>query len=344
MIRVSSNNEWDTLEEVIVGRVEGARIQSEDPGLRMADFWHLSDSEPIPSGPFPERVVEETKEDLEVLAEALSSLGVIVHRPSLPQPERTYSSPHWSSDGLHSYCPRDTLLVVGDTIIETPMVQRSRQYETLPLRPILHECLRGGARWLSAPRPALLDDSWRRRNGFHIALNEHEPLFDAANVVRLGQDLLYLVSDSGNYLGARWLQSVLGSSTVSRSSTGFAIPFIDTTIVPVREGLVFVPAEFVRPDNLPEVLRDWEVVYFNEPSQNTPKGRPGFKLDGAEPPHGTARSRVGRSAAATAHPCFGETRCQRTPAHLAALPQPGRRLPLRHARSETKPARATSVT
>lgn len=266
MIRVSSNNEWDTLEEVIVGRVEGARIPSEDPGLRMADFWHLSDSEPIPSGPFPERVVEETKEDLEVLAEALSSLGVIVHRPSLPQPERTYSSPHWSSDGLHSYCPRDTLLVVGDTIIETPMVQRSRQYETLPLRPILHECLRGGARWLSAPRPALLDDSWRRRNGFHIALNEHEPLFDAANVVRLGQDLLYLVSDSGNYLGARWLQSVLGSKyRVTILDRIRNTIHIDTTIVPVREGLVFVPAEFVRPDNLPEVLRDWEVVYFNEP-------------------------------------------------------------------------------
>lgn len=34
-------------------------------------------------------------------------------------------------------------------------------------------------------------------------LGETEPVFDAANVLRAGRDLYYLVSGSGNELGAR---------------------------------------------------------------------------------------------------------------------------------------------
>ena len=39
---------------------------------------------------------------------------------------------------------------------------------------------------------------------------DHEPAFDAANVLRLGRDLIYLVSATGNELGGHWLQSILG--------------------------------------------------------------------------------------------------------------------------------------
>lgn len=37
-----------------------------------------------------------------------------------------------------------------------------------------------------------------------------EPAFDAANVLRCGHDLVYLVSATGNEMGGQWLQSVLG--------------------------------------------------------------------------------------------------------------------------------------
>ena len=36
-------------------------------------------------------------------------------------------------------------------------------------------------------------------------LNEKEIYFEAANTVRMGRDLLYLVSTSGNNKGAKWL-------------------------------------------------------------------------------------------------------------------------------------------
>ena len=37
-----------------------------------------------------------------------------------------------------------------------------------------------------------------------------EPAFDAANVLRLGRDLIYLVSSTGNELGGTWLKTILG--------------------------------------------------------------------------------------------------------------------------------------
>ena len=40
-------------------------------------------------------------------------------------------------------------------------------------------------------------------------LTEKEILFEAANTLRMGKDLLYLASSSGNIKGAKWLKQVL---------------------------------------------------------------------------------------------------------------------------------------
>ena len=78
---------------------------------------------------------------------------------------------------------------------ETPDVIRSRAQETFSYRTMLVDYLRSGAKWYSAPKPMLLDSL------FEVDLEKptprnHEPAFDAANVLRLGQDLIYLVSDT----------------------------------------------------------------------------------------------------------------------------------------------------
>jgi N-dimethylarginine dimethylaminohydrolase len=262
---VNAHNEWDPLEEVIVGSVEGARIPRPDPGLHALEFADLPDMQQIPSGPFPKRVLEETAEDLDALASALRRLGIVVRRPEPIDHSRVFASPDWQSDGFFNYCPRDSLLVLGNTLIETPMVLRARQHENHAYRGLLREYLLSGARWLAAPRPRLLDSSYRMPRGFEIAIDESEPLFDAANVARCGRDLLYLVSDSGNHLGARWLAQAVGPEyrvhTCDRLRNTI---HIDTTIVLVRPGLVFVPAPYVSKENLPAALRKWEVVYVDD--------------------------------------------------------------------------------
>lgn len=262
---VHSHNEWDPLEEVIVGAVEGARIPRADPGLYALEFQDLEDLSRIPSGPYPARVIAETAEDLDLLASALVGLGVVVHRPVPTDHSRVFSSPDWQTDGQFAYCPRDTMLVLGETIIETPMALRARQYETLAYRGLLCNYLAQGARWISAPKPRLLDSVYRRANGFEIAIDESEPIFDAANVTRCGRDLFYLVSDSGNHLGARWLASAVGPEyRVHRCERLRNTIHIDTTLVLVRPGLALAPAAYVSPTNLPPALRTWEVLYVED--------------------------------------------------------------------------------
>lgn len=192
MSRVRIYNEWDPLEEIIVGRIDGAQIPQADKGLLAIEYPHLTSLEQAPSGPFPRQVLEETAEDLERLAEAFERLGIHVRRPEIHDHAQCFRSLDWETDGLANCCPRDLLLPIGETIIETPMVLRSRQYESLSYRSLLMEYFHSGTHWIAAPRPRLLDSVYKSPGSdARFAIDESEPIFDAANVLRIGRDILY---------------------------------------------------------------------------------------------------------------------------------------------------------
>ena len=129
---VWSCNEWDPLEEVIVGNPLGARLPTRDLSTRLAEFPDRSLAE-IPQGPFPLQVIEETEEDLSAFVAVLEEQGVTVRRPETWPHEAKFSTIHWESEGYYNYCPRDIMLVIGDQIIETPNVIRSRSQEDIQL-------------------------------------------------------------------------------------------------------------------------------------------------------------------------------------------------------------------
>jgi N-dimethylarginine dimethylaminohydrolase len=264
---VWSCNEWDPLEEVIVGNPLHARFPTADPSTRLAEF---SDRplEQIPRGPYPQRIIEETEEDLAEFIAVLTRLGVTVKRPETWPHEATFSTIDWESRGFYNYCPRDVLLVIGDQIIETPNVMRSRAQETFSYRALLVEYLKSGARWYGAPRPRLLDSL------FEVDLNRptprnHEPAFDAANVLRLGRDLIYLVSSTGNELGGLWLQTVLGGEfRVHILKDVYFGSHIDSTFAALRPGLMLCNPARLNDETLPRILKSWEVIY-SPPMENT---------------------------------------------------------------------------
>src|SRR3974390_2710441 len=80
MSRVWSCNEWDPLEEVIVGNPLQARFPTPDLSTQLAEFPDRSLAE-IPRGPFPQKIIEETEEDLNRFVGVLQGLGVTVQRP-----------------------------------------------------------------------------------------------------------------------------------------------------------------------------------------------------------------------------------------------------------------------
>jgi N-dimethylarginine dimethylaminohydrolase len=266
---ISVHNEWDPLEEIVVGIADDAHFPvddisfalSIDPRSGRPDFQFTA----LKLGSLSRQVVEETNEDLEQLVDALENEGVVVRRPK-PHPSRNrIVTPFWETDVFFAYCPRDIMLAVGDTIIETPCMQRSRYFESFCYEDIYVDYTMQGARWISAPKPKLRGDDFNLCGTQEHVLKNREPIFEAANVIRAGRDLFYLVSDGANELGARWLQNTLGAGyRVHLCKDLYSGLHIDSTIALLKPGLFLANPERVSKHNVPEPLRKWEMIFAPE--------------------------------------------------------------------------------
>jgi N-dimethylarginine dimethylaminohydrolase len=203
-------------------------------------------------------VIEESNEDLDQMADDLRKLGVRVHRPPKTDFTATMATENWEVDGYHAYCPRDTILTVGNEAIETPMAMRHRQNEARIYRKIVNT--------VRAPVPKLLDTLYDRSVRGVPTLRNDEPVFDAANCLKIGRDIMFLIANTGNLAGADWLQHHLGSDyRVHPVRDVYAFVHIDSTIVPLRPGLVLLCPTRVNEMNLPEYFRSWDKIYAPEP-------------------------------------------------------------------------------
>ena len=249
---MGSRNEWDKLKRVIVGIADDAAIPPIDLSLRLVNYADKDNSFNIPHGPYPKQVIEEANEDLQKFADFLMTQGVRVDRPN------KYFKPKY-----YNYCPRDTVLVVDETLVAAPMSLMSRQYEHLAMSGSFEE-----RKLIVAPEP----DRYKLYNADCIgnkdilALNETDPCFDAANILRANDDLYYLVSNSGNKKGAEYLQSLFPNLKVHVIENVYSYMHIDSTIALLREGLMLLNSARIKSkDVLPEPLRSWDAIYAPEP-------------------------------------------------------------------------------
>jgi glycine amidinotransferase len=263
--QVNAHAEWHPLKEVIVGIATGAQVPTvKDESLHAVSYGAMSDEEfaAVPTGPYPKRVIEESQEDLDRFAEQLEKAGVVVHRPPVTDFTRSYETPDWRVDGHYAYCPRDTILTVGNTAIEAPMALRHRQNEARIYRGIVDT--------IKAPRPRLLDGLYDRSVLGKPTLANDEPVFDAANCLKVGRDILFLISNTGNEAGACWLREFLGAAyRVHSMKDIYSFVHVDSTIVVLRPGLVLLCPTRVKEENVPEFFRSWDRLYAPEPNDTT---------------------------------------------------------------------------
>jgi glycine amidinotransferase/scyllo-inosamine-4-phosphate amidinotransferase 1 len=267
MNRVNSNTEWGEIKEIILGRVDNASIPCiKNKDIHSVDYANYSAIDQWPAGYYPERVIEETAEDLNLFQQQLESIGITVLRPDVVDFAKIHATNEWQSDGYYNYCPRDSALIIGDTIIETPMPLRSRYFENFSYRNIFKNYFNNGSRWISAPKGQLLDELYDRTDLSRPTLTEFEPAFDAANVIKCGKDIFFLISNSGNRSGARWLQSTLGEKyTVHILDNIYAYVHLDTTILPLSQGTVLLNPARVNESNLPSYFKNWKKIWSVEP-------------------------------------------------------------------------------
>ncbi|WP_175407367.1 amidinotransferase [Streptomyces sp. TRM64462] len=263
------------MEEVIVGRLDGATIPSSHPVVACnMPLWAARLLGPAAGFRYPRSLVEPAQSELDGFVTLLESLGITVTRPDVVDHRQRFGTPAWSSRGFASSCPRDSLLVIGDEIIETPMAWPCRHFETHAYRSVLKDYFRRGARWTAAPKPQLTDalfDADFRVPGpgepvRHI-LTEFEPVFDAADFVRAGRDLFVTRSNVTNRMGIDWLRRHLGPGyRIHEIESRCRTPMhIDTTFLPLAPGKVLVNPEYVDVDHLPDVLRSWEILIAPDP-------------------------------------------------------------------------------
>ncbi len=272
---VRSHNEWDPLEEVVVGRLDGATIPSRHPAVSCNIPRFAARLQGLAAGlRYPRALLDRAQEELDGFIALLESAGVTVRRPDPVDHRQRFSTPDWSSHGFCTACPRDCMLVVGDEIIETPMAWPCRYFETHAYRTLLKDCFRRGARWTAAPRPQLTDELFdpdfripRPGEPMRYLLTEFEPVFDAADFVRAGRDLFVTRSNVTNLSGIAWLRRHLGPGyRIHEIESRCRTPMhIDTTFMPLAPGRVLVNPEYVDVDRLPDVLRNWDILVAPPP-------------------------------------------------------------------------------
>jgi N-dimethylarginine dimethylaminohydrolase len=231
-VKISSGNEWDPLRSVVVGSALNANWPSDDPVFSRESEKTSWRETPVPAGPVPHWIVEQTEEDLQALVEIFTAAGVEVHRPG--------TIDFVANQGFYNYCPRDRLLIAGDVIVDPAMMYPCRDLELEAYRNIVDRA----QHYLHMPR--------------------HEGMIlDAANICRLNDDWLFLESASGNQQARDWLQQQLPGVRIHRCNF-YAGVHIDSTVVPLREGLVMLNASRVQEDTVPEPLRNWDKIWIHD--------------------------------------------------------------------------------
>jgi glycine amidinotransferase/scyllo-inosamine-4-phosphate amidinotransferase 1 len=229
---IDSRNEWDPLEAIVVGSATNANWPTTDPVFAIESSKTSWTETPVPAGSVPEWIVEEANAELDQLTEILVDYGAVVYRPK--------PMDFVELDGMYNYCPRDRLLVAGDTVVDVNMMYPCRNQETEALQQIIRQA----KKVLTMPR-------------------DQDMILDAANVCRLGDTWLYLQSHSGNMAAYDWLCNQFPDIDIELCNFYSGV-HIDSTIVPVREGLVLLNASRVTESNCPAAFDSWEKIYIND--------------------------------------------------------------------------------
>jgi glycine amidinotransferase/scyllo-inosamine-4-phosphate amidinotransferase 1 len=236
---------------------------------------------------YPQWYLDEVAEDLEGLCDIFRQAGVHVLRPKWSEKTSHFATPNWIAAGFDIYNVRDVHIVFGDTLVVSAPSSRFRIFETYAFHDLFYQSFfEDGFRWLSAPLPRLSakylheiqrpsselevkEETLHHRlshglnQTFHY-LDEHEIIFDAANIIRIGRDVLFLVSSTGNRKAATWLANVLGADYRVHVTNAYRSSHLDSTILPLRLGVVLINGARVNEQNCPAIFESWDKIYFTE--------------------------------------------------------------------------------
>lgn len=282
---VNIHTEWGPLKEVIVGNIgQWAKIH---PDFSFLLFFHenIKDALIQNSVDLQKKLVEQRQEDLDGLAQTLKSLGITVHRPLGLENIDKFKTPEFEDFPSPCDNPRDQFLVIGNEIIETSCQWRRRYFENDLMKPILYHYFKRGAKWTCAPRPIMGLNSFDFSNiekgtpgidwdNLSFDPDSYEIMFDGAQCLKFGKDIVFNVSTKNHELGVEWLKRHLGDK-FNIHMVRITDHHLDGMFLPLRPGTLLINPKSMgdKLDLLPEPLKKWDtLVVPEEHKEEYPEG------------------------------------------------------------------------
>jgi N-dimethylarginine dimethylaminohydrolase len=229
---ISTYNEWSDLQHVIVGDATMANWPTNDPVFSQESKKTTWTATPVPQGPVPQHIIDETNEDLQSLVDTLKLLGVRVSRPDPLNFQQL--------DGFYNYCPRDRLLVYGSTVVDTAMMYPCRDQEINAYIDIISQA-----------------------SEVKVMPRDSGMILDAANILRANDRWLFLESASGNRSAYDWLCAQFPMVDIELCQFYSGV-HIDSTISILNDGLVVLNASRVNESNCPQLFQGWHKIYVDD--------------------------------------------------------------------------------
>ena len=262
-MKIFSNSEFGQLKSVVIGQTGNAHWPKGDPFFDLmssASTWPT----PLKTGPIADDIVAQANDELDFFAETLDKQNITVYRPQHRDWSVQTRTHDHATTGMHTYSTRDLLLVTDNMVIECPTPTVSRQHEVVAYDHIRRQAIQDQCRWIAAPVARVLPEDISIQNN-HVTLANTVPMFDAANVLKHGDKLLYLVSSSGNELGADWLQTIVGTGReVIKWKDVYAFSHIDSTLCILNHNTILVNAHRVTKDKLPAFLQHCDIIWVED--------------------------------------------------------------------------------
>ena len=280
---VNSWNEWDPLEEIVVGSADGACFEPAEPGFKPQLRGPGGPSIcAYPTGSKGADTIDAANAELDGLSRLLESRGVVVRRPDAHVFADPVQTPGFGVTNQYcAVCPRDVMITIGTEILEATMSRRARYFEYMPYRSLIYEYWSAdpASTWTAAPKPTMADDMYReefwdlpteerhrRMHSSEFCITQDQVLFDAADISRFGRDVIVQESMTTNRLGIRWLKRHLEPRGLRVHPVHFPLDLfpshIDCTFVPLRPGLVLTNPERPLHDGEERLFleNDWQLV------------------------------------------------------------------------------------
>ena len=202
---------WDPLQEVIVGNCYTS----------VPVKWSVAgDTKRLLN-----KILAETKEDLDNLATVLQTLGVTVHRPVPNQfPEEVKLVDFSVLRATNPIVPRDQYLAYGNTIYQTYTSMPDRYLDSYNYYEIFKELYDQGYNWISQPPPIIKNFSNNEKwyvDGPSIYGEQlaDKLLWHTATMFKCGDALITNNAGPGTQAGLEWMKRNIDARIIHNDNT-----------------------------------------------------------------------------------------------------------------------------